>query len=243
MKFLMSGENGFIGSALRSKLYDFGMFDAETPREADFYFHFGSPSSNILFDQKLDDCIQDTVGDFLNVCRLCRNNHIKLIYPSSATIYNANTSYSHTKRAMESIQNAYDFPILNLRIFAGYGVGEGHKKHYSSVINQWIDCMLKGERPVVYGDGKQTRDFVYIDDIVDSIVSNLYTTGIIDIGTGINTSFNEVVSLINKATNQNLKPIYIDKPSKYLENTSCESPRKYSISVESGIDMMLGEKC
>lgn len=242
MKYLISGGNGFIGSALKNGLCKVGATEANSPKEADFYFYFGSPSSQILFNENRSDCIQDTIRKYLDVCELCRLNHIKLIYPSSATVYEAENSYAYTKKALEAIQKAYDFPILGLRIFAGYGVGENRKKYYSSVVNQWIDVMMNGERPVVYGDGNQSRDFVYVTDIVDTILSNLYTTGIIDVGTGVNTTFNDVVSLINQELRTNLSPIYVGKPDKYLETTSCDTPMKNSISINQGISMMIRDK-
>jgi len=178
----------------------------------------------------------------LSVVKFCRDNKIKLIYPSSATVYNKNTSYAHCKAILEEIQMAYGGEILGLRIFAGYGVGEEHKGEYASVVHKFIDVMKHGLPPVVYGDGNQTRDFVYIDDIVDNIVDNLDKRGIMDVGTGISTSFNDLIKLINTELGMKIKPIYKKAPYAYIENTTCNNPIVWKVSLKSGIKRMCYEE-
>lgn len=224
---MITGENGFIGSALLKELNARNIKD-------DYFFFFGSPSSQILFNED-SGCIRETIEPFLDACDYCKRHRLKLIFPSSATVYNNNNSYSRTKSALEDIVEAYGIDYLAFRIFAGYGPGEEHKKDYASVIYQWIKQMKKGERPVIFGDGKQTRDFVYITDIVDNIVNNLDKSGVIDIGTGINTSFNEIVKIINKELNTNIKPKYIGKPVNYINETICKNPIKNPINIKNGI--------
>ena len=99
--------------------------------------------------------------------------------------------------------------------------------------------MKKGERPIIYGDGTQTRDFIYIDDIIDNIIKYKDEMGTIDIGTGINTSFNKIVEIINNKLHTNIKPIYQDKPDFYVEDTMCKNPCKYKISIEDGIQKII----
>lgn len=235
MLSLITGNSGFIGRALELKTNLYPVDINALPRvHAKYFFHFASPSSQILFNEDYR-CISETVIDFIRVVEYCKKRHIKLIFPSSATIYNNQNSYSHTKLALEEIAKAYQIDYLALRIFAGYGLGEEHKKDYASVIYQWIKQMKKGERPVIFGDGKQTRDFVYITDIVDNIVNNLDKSGVIDIGTGINTSFNEIVKIINKELNTNIKPKYIGKPVNYINETICKNPIKNPINIKDGI--------
>lgn len=220
----LMGKEGFIGQALSKKLLPKGV-----------YF-FDSPSSNILFDENLDMCMEKTLNDFLRVIQYCRDTKTYLVYPSSATVYNKNTSYARCKAAIEEIALAYDIKSLGLRIAAGYGPSEKHKGRYASVIYQWCEMMLKGERPVIYGDGMQTRDFIYEDDIAENILrlAKEKKTGIFDIGTGRNTTFNEVVWTINHVLGTNIEPIYVDKPKHYVEQTPVQAcPCNYSL--EDGI--------
>jgi UDP-glucose 4-epimerase len=236
------GSHGFIGNALVKQLKKQGEIVYPYPRkDVKYLFFFGSPSSNILFDQNIDYCFEETINSFLNVIQFCRDNHIKLVYPSSATIYNKNTSYARCKAILEEIHLAYGGDVLALRIFAGYGVGEAHKGEYASVVYQFCQQMKKGERPVIYGDGTQTRDFVYIDDIVDTIISTKDVTGILDVGTGLNSSFNEVVHLINLYLGTDIEPKYVKKPIQYVEETKCSNPIDWKIGIEDGIKRIINE--
>ncbi len=197
-------------------------------------YFFNSPSSNVLFDENLDFCMRETINDFLNVLQYCRDNNAYLIYPSSATVYNKNTSYAHCKAALEEIAGAYPMvKSLGLRIAAGCGPGEAHKGKYASVVYQWCKQMQKGEAPVIYGDGTQTRDFIFEEDIADNIerLANLRRVGIEDIGTGINTSFNEVIQVINQALGTSIEPIYVEKPRNYVPETLVDAvPCKHSLA-------------
>src|SRR5690606_1754530 len=103
-----------------------------------------------------------------------------------------------TKHVLEEIAISYGIPFVAFRIFSAYGPGEGHKKDYASIAYQWCKDMKQGKSPVIFGDGSQTRDFVYIDDVVDCIMDNLDTQGVLDIGTGISTSFTDIFNLINQ---------------------------------------------
>ena len=180
--------------------------------------------------------MRETIGQFMSLCDLAKETGAYLIYPSSATVVNKNNNYAHCKSALEEIHQAYDIKALGLRISAGYGVGEEHKGEYASVIYKWIKQMMNDERPVIWGDGTQTRDFIYIDDIVDNIIElvNKETTGIVEIGTGVNTSFNEVITTINKVLKKDIKPIYINKPSNYIQDTPVKAV-KCKVSLEEGI--------
>ena len=115
---------------------------------------------------------------------------------------------------------------MGLRIFAGFGPGEEHKGDYASVVTIFLNCMLKNERPVIFGDGTQNRDFVYIDDVVDSIVSSAekpISNTIVNVGTGRNLKFNDVVHIINDLLGKKIEPVYVPKPEKYFDYTLAET--------------------
>lgn len=241
MKVSILGSGGFIGKALSDKLKKVSTVYSYLRDDVDIVFNFASPSSNILYNHALDYCIEETILSHLNVIRFCRQHKIKYIYPSSATVYNRNNNYSHIKKALEEIHLSYGGEMLGLRIFAGYGKGEEHKGEYSSIVNQFCKSMKVGEMPAIYGDGTQTRDFIYIDDIVSSIIKNIGKTGFVDIGTGVNTSFNRIVEIINKELGTHIKPFYIDKPASYVEETQCGNPIEDFIDIEHGIKILLTE--
>ena len=75
--------------------------------------------------------------------------------------------YSHVFSVM------YDMQIVNLRYFNVYGPRQAMDDEYSVVIPKFINCLLSGQRPPIYGDGTQERDFTYIDNVVDINIAAL----------------------------------------------------------------------
>jgi nucleoside-diphosphate-sugar epimerase len=232
MKCLM-GRNGFLGSQLAKRI---GEFETLPNDKSEVIYFFGSPSSVILFNKNIDYCFRETINSFLDVCSLAKKNNAYLVYPSSATVNNKNNSYARCKACLEEIAQGYKIRSLGLRISASYGPGEEHKGEYGSIVYQWCKQMKNGESPVIWGDGTQTRDFIYIDDVIDNIMelSEKQTEGIYEIGTGINTSLNEVVETINEVLKTNIKPIYIPKPDSYIQETPVKAVN-CKVSLEQGI--------
>ena len=79
--------------------------------------------------------------------------------------------------------------------------------------------MQKGKRPIIYGDGKQTRDFVYSKDVARAnlmaIESKKKLSGeVLNIGIGKATSLNQLIVLLNKALGEKIKPKYVRMPVK-----------------------------
>jgi nucleoside-diphosphate-sugar epimerase len=205
-------------------------------------FHLAAPSSIILFNKNEFDCVETTILGFVNVIDFCRRRDIKLIYPSTGSLYagaqkphsettkldlNKINSYARTKYALEVIQQGYknSTDILGLRIFAGYGPEEAHKGEYASVVYDFVKKMKNGESPVIFGDGWQTRDFIYSEDLANIIVNLALKAkeDIVNIGSGEGIAFNHLVNAINGVLGTKIKPTYVDKPVNYLEETLCDT--------------------
>jgi UDP-glucose 4-epimerase len=202
----------------------------------DFIFHFGAPSSVILFNRDPEGMFRKTVSGFLNVMEVAVETTCKkIVYPSSSSVYGEVPPpqsedaaprpvnlYGIAKLTCERIADYYrrvrGIESVGLRIFAGYGPGEDHKGDIASPVTIFIKFILKGENPIVFGDGTQSRDFVYIDDVVEAIVqcAERDVPPIVNIGSGKAYSFNDVVKLINELLGKNVKPKYVAKPASYL---------------------------
>lgn len=185
-----------------------------------------------------------TVCGFTNALEWATDENIrKLVYPSSGSVY-GNTSlpqsegmipnptnlYGVGKLACEMIVRTYQdrVPNVGLRIFAGYGPGEGHKGEFASVFSLFVASILQGKSPVIYGDGTQTRDFVYIDDVVKAMVAAIkenVENEIVNVGSGKSYSFNEVAAHVSNILGRDVKPTYVDKPQRYLENTLADTSK------------------
>jgi len=201
----------------------------------DYIFHFAGPCSVIQFNKDPVKCVKTTLSGFSNVLWLARSKKATLIYPSSGTVYgglngtefgsiNPPNLYAICKKACESMAiHASDIRSIGFRIFAGYGPGEEHKGDIASAVTIFMNNLAKNEQPVIWGDGTQTRDFVYIDDIVETFMKVMDMEGklppVVNIGSGKSYSFNDILSLLNKYMGKDIKPTYVPKPVSYVERT------------------------
>jgi len=202
-------------------------------KECDYIFHLGAPSSVILFNRNPEKCMRETISGFINVMQLAISLGVKkVIHASSGTVY-GDIPFSHSEDKLPHPLNLYGIAKLTcekiaecyrkekavesigLRIFTGYGPNEDHKKDYASPVTLFLREILNGKKPVVYGDGKQTRDFVYVDDIVTCMLKSAYVsfTGIVNIGTGKAYSFNELIDVITERVGaKTIRPLYVQGP-------------------------------
>ena len=221
----------------------------KVPKEIDCIMHFGAPSSIILFKDALHLRYSETVIGALNVFEFAKKNNIRVIYPSSGSIYGNNelihtlnmypkpkNIYGAAKLACEGIASAYsDFvESIGLRIFAGYGQREEYKNDFASVIYLFIKSIMDKQSPIIYGNGEQTRDFISIEDIV-KIITKMYEykiNGIMDVGSGKSTSFNRLIQIINKELSMDIKAKYIKKDKDYVENLVSNNDKLNSFNIE-----------
>lgn len=289
-KVLVIGGGGFIGSRLSRRLFSEGAYvtvlddfsygkkenippdcdivvgdvsngqSLNKIKEEDYIFHFGAPSSVILFNKNPRACIHSTICGFANILEWGKQIGVKkLIYPSSGSVYGdvpppqsenlppkPKNLYGICKLTCELLARKYsEVPSVGLRVFAGYGPGEEHKGDFSSVITLFLNSILKNEPPVVYGNGMQSRDFVYIDDVIDAILSAAerdVSGEILNVGSGKAYSFNDVVSTINHLTGKNIEPVFVNKPANYLENTLADVKKMRRLLCINPLDLEEGLK-
>jgi len=228
--------------------------------KCDYVFHLGAPSSIVLFNKNLSECVGITLQGLQNCFKWAiENNCEKVIYPSSGSIFGTTqgacsettfpspqNSYGKTKLACEYIAKIYEdyIPSLGLRIFAGYGPQEDHKGEIASVVTLFLNDILQNKRPVIFGNGKQTRDFVYIDDILNVLYVSISKdlVGVLNVGSGEAISFNNIILEINRLLGKNIKPRYIKTPKNYLENTLCNTDLLVKVMRRNPFSFSLGIK-
>ena len=227
--------------------------------DIDLILHFGSPTSVILFKQDPTRYFNNTINGMKNILEFAKKNSVKkLIYPSSASVYAKNSPphaenitpkpsnpYGSAKVECENLANSYNDTVnsTGLRIFAAYGPGEETKQNLSSVINLWLEDARNNNKPVIFGDGTQTRDFIYIDDVISAIInsSQLSRHGIINVGSGIATSFNQIIEKIGDITGRKINPTYVKKDTNYVEKLQADTKLMKTtlkiepLSIEDGI--------
>ena len=198
--------------------------------KVDVVFHLGMPSSSpmykenpLLFSQAMDMVIR--------VLEFAHKSNAKLVYASTSSIYNGNAPpfkesmpihvtdyYTEIRYYLERMAKLYHdkkgLESTGLRFFSVYGRNDYKKGRFANVVTQFALEMLKGKRPLIFGDGEQRRDFIHVDDVVFALRQSAKLGGynILNVGTGASDSFNDVVEMINKRYNLDIKPEYTDNP-------------------------------
>jgi len=157
-----------------------------------------------------------------NVLEACHHNKIeRLVYSSSASVYgdavelpmtedhpfNNRTFYGATKIAGEAMARAYaeryDLSYVGLRYMNVYGARQDYKGTYIAVIMKILDRLDQGLPPVLYGDGSQAYDFIYVTDCARANVCALKSDAsdsFYNVGSGTRTSLRELCELILEIT-------------------------------------------
>ncbi len=154
-------------------------------RDADYVFHLAAVVSvpQSMSDPALTNAVN--VDGTLNLLNAARNYGLKrLVLSSSCAVYGDNddlplkessqtrplSPYAATKLIGEvycqTYQRAFGVPTVCLRYFNIYGPRQDPNGPYAAAIPKFIQRLKDHQAPVIYGDGKQTRDFVYVDDVV-----------------------------------------------------------------------------
>lgn len=163
-----------------------------------------------------------------SVLEACSKNGVKnFVFASSAAVYGNPrflpltenhpleplSPYGISKVKGESLVNALDKQIKNaacLRFFNVYGVGQNLE--YAGVIAKFAERLSNHLPPIIYGDGKQTRDFISINDIVAAIISAAESgaSGVFNIATGKPVTIKDLAKRMTNIFGLDLEPIYLN---------------------------------
>jgi len=118
---------------------------------------------------------------------------------------------------VQTFSSCYGLDAISLRYFNIFGPRQDPNSPYSGVIARFTTLMTEGRRPVIYGDGEQTRDFTYVANVVHANMLALTTADklpgcAVNIGTGMRTSLNNLVWGLNSILGTKLTPEY--KPAR-----------------------------
>ncbi|MGD9374943.1 MAG: GDP-mannose 4,6-dehydratase, partial [Anaerolineae bacterium] len=171
------------------------------------------------------------VGGTVSVMEAMRDTGVRrVVFASSAALYgeqqhqpiresqeaHPNSPYGVSKIAAEyyisTLGALYQIETVSLRIFNAYGPGQELPPSYPPVIPQLLKQAQTGGSLVIFGDGTQTRDFVYVDDVVAALVSAATATAVnravINIGSGREISINDLAAQVAQATGQRVSILH-----------------------------------
>lgn len=167
----------------------------------------------------------------LNMLVAARDAQVKrFVFASSSSVYgdsetlpkvetmpeNPLSPYALTKLAGEKycvvFHRVYGLAAVSLRYFNVFGPRQDPHSPYSAVISRFVEAALRGSRPIVYGDGEQSRDFTYVDDVVEANLLACLVEGVggmvFNVGTGQRHTLNNLLASLSAIVGYQLEPQY-----------------------------------
>jgi nucleoside-diphosphate-sugar epimerase len=201
-------------------------------RGVDAIFHLAAlPSVPKSMEQPIA-CTHNGLVATVNVLTAAKNEGVRrVVYSSSSSIYGGvaelpqkesatpfpKSPYAASKLCGETYaqtySRAFDLDVISLRYFNVFGPRQSADSSYGAALPKFIIRMLSGEQPIIYGDGMQSRDFTFVDNVVNA---NLLAAECperlggepVNIAAGHETTLLEIVDLINQCLGTTLDPIF-----------------------------------
>lgn len=225
---------------------------------------FAAVTSQLEFENDPIGSFDTNILGLRNVLEACRRSHVrKVMFASSSAVYgdmkkpmreddpcNPNNMYATSKVMGEYLVNSYsnagDFKSLIIRFFNTFGVGENDKGAYKSIISNFLDQVSKTSKVIVYGDGRQKRDFIHVRDAA-RITYELAArqTGTFNVGTGRSTSWNQILTHM-RARNLKFEEEFVPNHiAQYQYFTQADTEKitalglRPRVRIEEGIDELI----
>lgn len=202
----------------------------ELTTDVDCIFHLAAMASVPLSVIRPFECNEINVGGTVRLLKSAVKNNVgKVVFSSSSAVYGQNeflplkesyplmptSPYGVSKASCEfylkSFYDTYGLNYTALRYFNVFGPKQKADSQYASVIPSFINSLLEKRQPVIYGDGEQTRDFVYIDDIIAANINAAESdfNGVVNVASGENLSINQLYDIIKTRLKSDIEPKYL----------------------------------
>lgn len=270
---LFTGSKHNIIHLMDNHRFEFVRHDVTYPysAEVDEIYNLACPASPIHYQYDAIQTIKTSVMGAINMLGLAMRLNAKILQASTSEIYgdpmihpqpesywgNVNpigfrSCYDEGKRCAETLFMDYhrqnDVRIKIIRIFNTYG--PRMLPHDGRVISNFIVQALKGEDLTIYGSGKQTRSFQYVDDLIEGMIRTMNTeddfTGPVNIGNPHEFSILELAEKVIQLTGSNskitFKPLPHDDPKQRQPDISLAKEKLHwepTIELEDGLKLMI----
>ncbi len=190
-------------------------------RDMDYVFHLAALVSVPESMEKPGEAVAINVQGTLNIFEAARARKVKkVVVSSSAAIYGNNPAVPKEESMLPEPRSPYaitklddeyygrmfteDFglPVVALRYFNVFGPRQNPRSQYAAAVPIFIDRCLKGEALEIHGDGEQTRDFIYVKDVVqaNSLAATSAATGVYNIACGQSMSIKALATTLKSLT-------------------------------------------
>ncbi|WP_406532123.1 NAD-dependent epimerase/dehydratase family protein [Methanobrevibacter sp.] len=199
-------------------------------RGIDYVFHLAAMVSVPISIEDPISCNFENVSTTVNLLDACVKNDVeKIVFSSSAAVYGDNRNiplketelpsptspYGASKACCElylkSFHESYGLNYTALRYFNVFGPKQDKNSPYAAVIPNFVNMILENKQPVIYGDGEQTRDFVYVGDVANANIKACESdfNGIVNIAGGSQISINQLYGIVKKTLRTDIEPKYL----------------------------------
>lgn len=244
-------ENGIFPKDIRDK----ALLAVDLSRYA-VVMIFAAVTSQIEFEKHPEDSFATNVDGLFNVLEACRRSKVKkVVFASSSAVYgnvrksfdplSPRNMYAASKLIGEILVNTYVakgyFDGLILRYFNVYGIGENSKGAYRSIISIFLESIEKNGKVMIYGNGKQRRDFINVKDVARiTFELAMNHSGTFNVGTGKSTSWNEILRHL-KAEGLQFTESHIPNPIRdYQQFTEANVKKLHSLGLKAEIGIKEG---
>lgn len=200
--------------------------------EADVVFHLAAMVSVPLSVEQPEECFRINVAAFERLLMTLRRRKTPLLYASSAAVYGDRDKGARREeeapkplspygasKAINEIQalaawHTWGVPSAGFRFFNVYGERQNTGGAYASVIPRFCEKLLRGEAPVIYGDGGQTRDFIYVKDAARALLDFIPLVregrgAVFNVASGKKLSVLEVLGRLRKLGGLKTREVYL----------------------------------
>ena len=236
----------------------------------DTCFHLAAKISVSESVAKPKETIEVNVNGTFNILEACAAASVhNFVFASTAAVYGEpkhlpiiedhslepSSPYGASKAAGEALLSSYvhNGKVKNgfaLRFFNVYG--EGQSPQYAGVITSFAARLSQGLPPIIYGDGLQTRDFVFVDDIVKALIiaansgSKVKSPDVFNLATGYSIQINELARVMTRVYELDLEPIYRQAREGDIKYAVVDTRKaleklgfRATTSIESGLQQLL----
>ena len=233
-------------------------------KDIDYIFHQAAFVSVPLSLEDPDLCFVVNVNGTIKLLSAAKESGVKrVVLASSAAVYGDNTAvpltesaqlnplspYAASKRVGEIYTKIYsnllNLDVVALRYFNVYGPRQNPESDYAAVIPRFIKKILAGENPTIYGDGGQSRDFVYIDDIVRAnllAAESIQAAGrVVNICSGTEVNLLQLVESLSIVFNREVQPNFeMERPGDIYRSAGDPALAEEVLEFKSQMDLETG---
>ncbi len=222
-------------------------------KDIDYVFHLAAMVSVPLSVENPLMCNLENVTTTVNLLNACVKNDVeKIVFSSSSAVYGENMNmplsenefpmptspYAASKASCEmylkSFYESYGLNYVALRYFNVFGPKQDKNSPYAAVIPNFISAILENKQPIIYGDGEQTRDFVYVKDVANANIEACKSdfNGVVNVASGKRITINRLFQIVKETLESDVNVKYLPKRQGDIKHSQADISKLSEINLK-----------